>query len=149
MATSQEFRKIFIQLIDDLECNPSEIPKILHIDYGIFIKIRDYGWIPRPIILMRIADYFEISLEYLLGKTDDIYFEKARVPKTFHIRYGELKKENSMTDYAVAQKLHIPTSYTTNWKKHNYTPSLDNLFTLADLFGVSLDYLLGRTDERK
>ena len=77
MEHSEEFRKRFLELIEDLDCNKSNIPKLLNIDYNIFIKITEFGIIPKPIILMRIADYFDISIEYLLGRTDNEYFEKA------------------------------------------------------------------------
>ena len=114
MEHSEEFKKRFLELIDDLDCNKSKIPKLLNIDYNVFIKISDFGIIPKPIILMRIADYFDISIEYLLGRTDNEYFEKSETPSTFLERYKTLKSENNMSDYTVAQKLHVTTSYTTN-----------------------------------
>lgn len=114
MEHSEEFKKRFLELIDDLDCNKSKIPKLLNIDYNVFIKISEFGIIPKPIILMRIADYFDISIEYLLGRTDNEYFEKSETPSTFLERYKTLKSENNMSDYTVAQKLHVTTSYTTN-----------------------------------
>ena len=98
---------------------------------------------------MRIADYFDISIEYLLGRTDNEYFEKAEDASTFLERYQKLKTENDMSDYAVAQKLHVTTSYTTNWKNKRYMPSISNLIVLSEIFKVSIDYLLGRTDDKK
>ena len=114
MEHSEEFKKRFLELIDDLDCNKSKIPKLLNIDYNVFIKISEFGIIPKAIILMRIADYFDISIEYLLGRTDNEYFEKSETPSTFLERYKTLKSENNMSDYTVAQKLHVTTSYTTN-----------------------------------
>ena len=55
----------------------------MNIAYTIFSKAYNYGIVPKPIILMRIADFFNISVEYLLGNTDDEYFEKSKSPKTF------------------------------------------------------------------
>ena len=149
MEHSEEFRKRFLELIEDLDCNKSNIPKLLNIDYNIFIKITEFGIIHKPIILMRIADYFDISIEYLLGRTDNEYFEKAEDASTFLERYQKLKTENDMSDYAVAQKLHVTTSYTTNWKNKRYMPSISNLIVLSEIFKVSIDYLLGRTDDKK
>ena len=54
-----------------------------------------------------------------------------------------------MSDYAVAQKLHVTTRYTTNWKNKRYMPSISNLIVLSEIFKVSVDYLLGRTDDKK
>lgn len=148
MERSEEFKQRFSELIEDLDCKKSEIPKLLNIDYNVFIKITEFGIIPKPLILMRIADYFDVSVDFLLGKTNSSYFMKTEEQKTFLSRYQELKAEKNLTDYAIAQKLHIATSYTTNWKNKNYIPSINNLIMLSEIFKVSIDYLLGRTDDR-
>ena len=149
MEHSEEFKHRFSELIADLDCKKSEIPKLLNIDYNVFIKITEFGMVPKPVILMRIADYFDISVEFLLGRTENSYFLKAETAETFLSRYQELKAEKNLTDYAVAQKLHITTSYTTNWKNKNYIPSIANLIVLSEIFNVSIDYLLGRTYDRE
>ncbi len=148
MEHSEEFKQRFLELIDELDCIKSQIPKLLNIDYNVFIKITEFGIIPKPVVLIRIADYFNVSVEYLLGRTNNSYFLKTEMATTFLTRYQALKAENNLTDYAVAQKLHITTSYTTNWKNKNYLPSIINLIELSELFRVSIDYLLGRTDDR-
>ncbi len=149
MEHSEEFKQRFLELISDLDCKKSEIPKLLNIDYNVYIKITEFGIIPKPVVLIRIADYFNISIEYLLGRTNNSYFFKAEIVTTFLERYQALKVENNLTDYAIAQKLHITTSYTTNWKNKKYMPSIINLIELSETFKVSIDYLLGRTDDRK
>jgi len=149
MEHSEKFKQRFLELISDLDCKKSEIPKLLNIDYNVYIKITEFGIIPKPVVLIRIADYFDISIEYLLGRTNNAYFFKAEIVTTFLERYQALKTEKNLTDYAIAQKLHITTSYTTNWKNKKYMPSIINLIELSETFKVSIDYLLGRTDERQ
>ncbi len=149
MEHSEEFKQRFLELISDFDCKKSEIPKLLNIDYNVYIKITEFGIIPKPVVLIRIADYFNISIEYLLGRSNNSYFIKAENVTTFLERYQALKVENNLTDYAIAQKLHITTSYTTNWKNKKYMPSIINLIELSETFKVSIDYLLGRTDERQ
>lgn len=148
MEHSEKFKNRFLELVGDLDCKKSEIPKLLNIDYNVYMKIAEFGILPKPVVLIRIADYFNISIEYLLGRTDDSSFTKAETATTFLERYQALKTEYHMTDYAVAQKLHIATSYTTNWKNKKYIPSIINLTILSETFKVSIDYLLGRTDDR-
>ncbi len=148
MEHSEKFKNRFLDLISDLDCKKSEIPKLLNIDYNIYTKITEFGIIPKPIVLIRIADYFDISIGYLLGKTSNSYFEKSDKKASFLDRYQELKSENNLTDYAIAQKLHISTSYTTSWKNKLYIPSIINLILLSEIFKVSIDYLLGRTDDK-
>jgi hypothetical protein len=149
MEHSEEFKQRFLELLSDLDCKKSEIPKLLNIDYNVYIKITEFGIIQKPVVLIRIADYFDISVEFLLGRTNNSYFIKAETAKTFLERYQALKAEKNLTDYAIAQKLHITTSYTTNWKNKNYMPSIINLIELSETFKVSIDYMLGRTDDRE
>ncbi len=148
MECSEEFKQRFLELISDLDSKKSEIPKLLNIDYNVYTKITELGVIPKPVVLIRIADYFNISIEYLLGRTSNSYFEKTDIEISFLDRYQALKKEKHLTDYAIAQKLHITTSYTTNWKNKHYIPSIINLIVLSEELKVSIDYLLGRTNDR-
>lgn len=148
MEYSEKFKLRFLDLVSDLDCKKSQIHKILNIDYNVYIKITEFGVIPKPTILMRIADYFNISIEYLLARSNEVNFYKSEKPVEFLDRYNALKIEYNLTDYAIAQKLHITTSYTTNWKKKKYFPSIINIIELSEIFHVSIDYLLGRTDDK-
>ena len=65
-----------------------------------------------------------VSIEFLIGKTDDEYFEPTEDQSDFWQRYDYLKNKFKMTDYAVARKLHVDTSYTTKWS-NGRMPSLD------------------------
>ena len=149
MADLPEFKRIFMEHVGEMDCTNTQAAEKIGIDYRTYKSIMDYGKLPKPAILIRIADFFNISIDYLLGRTNNEGFEKSKNPQTFHERYEKLKKLNNMTDYQISQKLHISTSYTSAWKTHSFTPSLDNLIILSQEFDVSLDYLLGRTDVEK
>lgn len=148
MEDLEKFRKNFIELTDELNCKKSQIHKILGIDYDTCKKIYDYGKVPRTTSLIRIANGLEVSIEYLIGKTKETYYEPSENPSDFWQRYNYLKDKFNLTDYEVAAKLHINSSYTTKWN-NGRMPSLDYLITLCEIFNVSLDYLLGRTDYDK
>ena len=92
MAISPNFQNRFIELVDNLEeSNKASIAKQMNVNYVTFSKIYNYGILPKVVILIRIADFFNISIEYLLSKTNDEYFDKAQNPKTFIERLDELK----------------------------------------------------------
>jgi transcriptional regulator with XRE-family HTH domain len=46
----------------------------------------------------------------------------------------------------VAQYLGVSRTAVTHWESGKKRPDLVNLVKLADLYNVSLDYLMGRTD---
>lgn len=63
-----------------------------------------------------------------------------------------LKQERLRLDYnqpELANKMNVSKQTVSNWENGNRTPDIETLSSLADLFSCSIDYLLGRTDERK
>lgn len=148
MSISNKFQVRLTDLIEDCEVNKSALPNLIGIDYRSLSNALNYGIVPTPRILMRIADYFNVSIKYLLGASDDEYFSKAKIKSDFKTRFELLCTEKKVTHYKVSNDLHFDNSYITRWFKKNYLPSLELLETISDYFKVSIDYLLGRTDER-
>ncbi len=64
----------------------------------------------------------------------------------FQERLTELRKLNHMTQRQVAQALKISQPSYIRYENGSAEPNLENLSRLADLFDVSVDYLLGRSD---
>ena len=62
-------------------------------------------------------------------------------------RIKELRKARKMTQRQLADILFIDCSAVTKWETRNANPDNQNLKRLAELFNVSVDYLLGRTDD--
>lgn len=149
MAISPNFQNRFIELVDNLEeSNKASIAKQMNVNYVTFSKIYNYGILPKVVILIRIADFFNISIEYLLSKTNDEYFDKAQNPKTFIERLDELKEKNGIKNYnELGSKVHIHRNSFYEWERENHLPTIEFLELLADYFNVSIDYLLGRTDD--
>ena len=63
-------------------------------------------------------------------------------------RLRELRKENRETQVQVARAVGITGRQYQRFEAGEQKPGLDNLCALADHFGVTLDYLAGRTDQR-
>lgn len=64
--------------------------------------------------------------------------------KIFQERLLEQRKINNMTQQQVAHYLKISQPSYVRYEHGYAEPSYDNLVKLADLFDVSIDYLLGR-----
>ena len=63
-------------------------------------------------------------------------------------RIRELRKEQSETQAQVANALGIAESHYQVYERGASTPRIEIIWKLADHFGVSIDYLVGRTEER-
>ena len=61
-------------------------------------------------------------------------------------RLIELRKERAVSQQQLAKVLCIDRTSVGKYEKHGVIPSKDILFRMADYFNVSIDYLLGKTD---
>ncbi len=58
-------------------------------------------------------------------------------------RIVSLRKEKNMTQMELADKLGISFQAVSNWERGNSMPDISKLPELAEIFGVTLDELLG------
>lgn len=58
-------------------------------------------------------------------------------------RIAALRKERGLSQEKVAEYMSVSRQAVTKWESNNSRPSSDNLIKLAELFGVSVDTLLG------
>ena len=66
----------------------------------------------------------------------------------FRERLRSLRKESKETQVQVATALGIADRHYQRFERGENLPSFENLWALADHFEVSVDYLMGRSDER-
>lgn len=67
----------------------------------------------------------------------------------FNERLKMLREEAGMSQEKAAQALHIALRNYQRLEKDGNTPNFGNLVQIAECFGVSMDYLAGRTDKRE
>ena len=147
MAVSSDFQNRIIDLVSESDIKKSALPQAIGIDYRSFSNAYNYGIIPKPRILIRIADYFNVSLKYLLGKTNDDYFLKSSDHSDFKTLFVTLCHKCNISHYTVSKECHFDRSYITKWLNYGLFPSLELLEILSDYFNVSLDFLVGRSDD--
>jgi transcriptional regulator with XRE-family HTH domain len=64
----------------------------------------------------------------------------------FRIRLKTIRENADLSQAALAAKLGVKQSTVGGWESGNREPNFDTLLKIADLFGVSVDYLLGRVE---
>ncbi|WP_334103843.1 helix-turn-helix transcriptional regulator [Leuconostoc lactis] len=63
-------------------------------------------------------------------------------------RLRELRFENAETQLDLSVELDFDAQEISRYERGVVLPSLKRLITIADYFDVSIDYLVGRSDER-
>lgn len=65
----------------------------------------------------------------------------------FRIRLKQLRENAGYTQYSFAKQFGISQAAIAHWESGKREPNFETTQRLADFFGVSVDYLLGRVDE--
>ncbi len=58
----------------------------------------------------------------------------------------KLRNERGISQQALAQELGITQQSVNKYENHKIEPDITTLIVLANYFGVTVDYLIGRTD---
>ena len=62
------------------------------------------------------------------------------------LRCERLMKERGINAVQLSRETGVSTATISAWRNDIYTPKLDKLTKIADYLGVTVDYLMGRTD---
>lgn len=61
----------------------------------------------------------------------------------------QLMVEKNISNYRLAKDINVSNSTIANWLNGVTAPNNEKLRKLSDYFGVSVDYLLGKTDKKE
>ena len=102
--------------------------------------------LPSLTMAVKLADFFECSLDFLAGKVD---IDKKIIPRPLPSFYDNLRKvmkERNISRYFLTHKTpDIWDSHFSKWANGS-VPDFLTVIKLAKHLDVSLDYLVGRTD---
>lgn len=63
------------------------------------------------------------------------------------IRLYELRTEKELSQSKIGELFNVCQSTVNNWEHSKTEPSIAQIIGMAELFGVSVDYLLGNSDD--
>lgn len=69
-------------------------------------------------------------------------------PTTFGTRFKQLREEKGLTLEQVGKELGFIKQTISKYEKNESEPAYSDLVRIANFFGVSIDYLLGKTSKR-
>lgn len=94
--------------------------------------------------LVTLADFFQCSLDFLIGKTEETNVTLAEQRVSFASRFAELKQEKGLTNYRIHKQTGLSEQSLSKWAR-GVTPMVSALIKLAEVFDCSVDYLVGRS----
>lgn len=107
---------------------------------------------PTMATIAKIASGFGLSQQDFLSMVEDIdnvLHPREFESESFPARLKYLRTHICMTQADLASKLLLSPASVNAYETGRSQPSIETLIAIADLFDVSLDYLVGRSDEPK
>ena len=99
-------------------------------------------------VLIALANFYQTSIDYLLGQTDLKHPVRKSEGIVMRNRIRDLREDADLTQTQIAQYLKMSqTGYSKYETGENDIPTAV-WHALADFYKTSVDYLMGRTDEK-
>ena len=139
-------------LRDLYELTQEDVAKILNVARSTYNQYeQQYDIIPIK-HLNTLVNHFKISFDYVFDFTelkrykDEINEIDTKISGK---RLKKLRKEFKLTQDKLAKKLNIANTIISEYERGHYPISTATLYSLSNLFKISSDYLLGKTNKVK
>lgn len=140
------FRKNLKELMKEGNLNFESLGKKVKINPSTMRRWYDKS-IPKAESLVKIADFFGCSCDFLLGFTETFEFTPGKIQTNFYTRYslllGRIRAKG--TDNKIAKFCGIGRTTVFNWRKGKI-PDVYILVKLCEIFDCSFEYLIGRSE---
>lgn len=98
-------------------------------------------------VLISLCELYDVSADFLLGRTAQSKLSGVRQTEPF--RFKELRQHHGYNQSQVAKAIFVTQNAYSYYENRKRDIPTATLIRLADFYDVSVDYILGRTDEPK
>ena len=131
-------------LMQEAEINAPALAKATGIDASTILTLLRGDGLPYVDTLVKLADHFHCSTDYLLGLTDLLTEETYKERPPFSERLTFLLCNFKTTKYRLEKETGLSEKTVNRWHNGKTQPTVESLVRLANYFHCSVDYVLGR-----
>lgn len=132
------------ELFFDNQTNVIEVENHTNIPKSTLYRYLKAETIPSVDMLIKLADHFRCSIDYLIGLDNDSYYTASYNCAPFSERFRFLLNKFQVSKYKLNKELGLPDTSLYNWQNGKREPSIESIIKLAEYFNCSVDYIVGR-----
>ncbi len=99
--------------------------------------------------LVRLADYFSVPLDYLLGRIDQKEIPAPTSDAMIGDQIRHYRKSQKVSQKDLASQLFVSQQAVGKWERNEATPNPEAIVKLAQIFGITTDELLGCSEQKE
>lgn len=136
-----EFQERLSELLEENNLSRLKLANIINITSTTINGYFNKNYYPTIDIAIKMANYFNCSLDYLFGLTDKRNKVNLNNQDFLH-NFNLLLNENKLSISKAMKYLQMSEYNYYRWKKGMF-PKTNNLVDIAKYFGTSIDFLVG------
>lgn len=140
------FSERLSELLFERQLNSTSFARIVGCDRNTIISYLNGTKKPSLLALLRMADFFEVTTDFLLGIESESYARTFLPCPPFSERLPYLCSYFGKSRYWLCKTTHLAESAVDYWIKGVTLPSVESLVRIAEAFGCSVEFVLGRSD---
>ncbi len=135
------------ELMFEKDLNQSELAEKIGVKSSTISRYLSGQKIPEVEILVRLADYFNCTVDFLIGRSETFPqgAKYLKCPK-FSQQLEKIILNSKKSKYRIQKDTEIPKTVMYYWQTGKYQPSIDNIIKLANYFENTVDYIIGRIE---
>ena len=146
MKHNNFFQERLQELLDEVSFSRLQLANAINVSSTTINGYFNKDYYPQINIAIDMANFFNCSLDYLFGLSDTL-ININKNNNSFISNFDALLKLNKLPISKALRELNMSEYNYYRWKNGKF-PKTINLIQISKYFGVSLDYLIGRSDNQ-
>ena len=138
------FKERLSELLFDAHLNPPAFAKLMNCGSNTITRYLQGNTLPSLTMAVRMADYFNCSVDYLLGTSNEENKKKYKPCLPFSKRLPELCKALNITKYQLRTDTSLHDNAIYSWQNGKTMPSIESIAKIAETYNCSIDFIFGR-----
>lgn len=133
-----------LEILQEQNISISEFCKMARVGKNAIYELDKFT--PSLTNILKMADFLNVSLDYLAGLPEN----ESTILKDYKIKFyenlNEILEQKQISKNKFMRDLNLSTDAFTRWKR-GAVPYFSTLIEIANYLNVSLDYLIGRSED--